>query len=239
MSAVFPSSRQSSGRDPSGSMAATVLPLSHCRRPCSPSPSPAGLRPCSPRGEHRKARFSPRAPLSRPLRSAMGRCLPSRPRPSVCRQRQRASRKWWKSQRTRWPLSYVNRRPQAPTPAHALRLAAFRFALVAALLLAGIRLRRRVRAQPVLYHRRGHTRRPRYTPPVQPCATVARAATPAAVARRRGPLPAPGRGDGSTREGPAPLWSFPRGAQGHSPASGIAQSLAAIANTMTLLRTRA
>ena len=46
--------------------------------------------PCTPRGGNRKARFPPRAPLSRPLRSAMGRCLPSRPRPTVRDHRQRA-----------------------------------------------------------------------------------------------------------------------------------------------------
>ena len=43
-----------------------------------------------PRGGNRKARFPPRTPLSRPLRCAMGRCLPSRPRPTVRDQRQQA-----------------------------------------------------------------------------------------------------------------------------------------------------
>jgi len=51
--------------------------------------SPAGSA-LHPRGGNRKARFPPRAPLSRPLRSAMGRCLPSRPRPTVRDHRQRA-----------------------------------------------------------------------------------------------------------------------------------------------------
>jgi len=46
--------------------------------------------PCSPRRGNRKARLPLRAPLSRPLRSAMGRCPPSRPRPTARDQRQRA-----------------------------------------------------------------------------------------------------------------------------------------------------
>ena len=45
--------------------------------------------PCAQRGGNRKARFPPRALLSRPLRYAMGRCPPSRPRPTARDQRQR------------------------------------------------------------------------------------------------------------------------------------------------------
>ena len=58
-------------------------------------------------------------------------------------------------------------------------------------LLAGIRLQRQVRAKSLQSHRHGHALRVRQIPSIDEMLPLREAAAPAAVARRRGPLPAP------------------------------------------------